>query len=78
MIAVDYHQVLDVDRRVNPPSRVDHSGNLPAGHVLAILRLRQEIERAQVVGEDRCFVAHSRPCGEREEPDRCSATEPFR
>ena len=43
MIALDYHQVLDVDRSVNPPDRVDHVGNLPAGHVAAVRRLRQEI-----------------------------------
>ena len=35
-MALDYHQVLDVDRSVNPPV---------AGHVLAGLRLRQESER---------------------------------
>ena len=44
VIALDYHQVLDVDRSVNPPDRVDHVGNLPAGHVAAVRRLRQEIE----------------------------------
>ena len=44
VIALDYHQVLDVDRSVNPPDRVDHIGNLPAGHVAAVRRLRREIE----------------------------------
>ena len=44
VIALDYHQVLDVDPSVNPPDRVDHVGNPPAGHVAAVRRLRQEIE----------------------------------
>ena len=43
VIALDYHQVLDVDRSVNPPGRVDHVGNLPAGHVAAVRRLRKEM-----------------------------------
>ena len=44
VIALDYHQVLHVDRSANPPDRVDHIGNLPAGHIAAVRRLRREIE----------------------------------
>ena len=44
VIAFDYHQVLHVDRGVNPPDQVDEFGNLPPRHIRTLYHLREIIE----------------------------------
>ena len=44
LIALDYHQVLHIDRGVKPPVEVDEFGNLPPRHIQTVKHLRSVIE----------------------------------
>ena len=44
IIALDYHQVLHIDRGVGPKVEVDQDGNLPPRHVETVPCLRALIE----------------------------------
>ena len=71
LIALDYHQVLHIDRGVKPPVEVDEFGNLPPRHIQTVKHLRSVIEElkadvkivivshTRVIFTERAEFAHS-------------------